>query len=85
MDVFKKKSQDNTVCIMQANAQITNLTIQRRLANAHRLARGGERGDGCDRQEDGGVFGGWIISHSSILALNLCVFDLTRPTPTLSH
>jgi len=57
MDVFKKKSQDNTVCIMQANAQITNLTIQRRLANAHRLARG-ERGDGCDRQEDGGVFGG---------------------------
>lgn len=25
---------------MQANAQITNLTIQRRLANAHRLARG---------------------------------------------
>ena len=28
---------DNTVCIMQANAQITNLTIQRRLANAHRL------------------------------------------------
>lgn len=40
MDVFKKKSQDNTVCIMQANAQITNLTIQRRLANAHRLARG---------------------------------------------
>lgn len=41
--MFKKKSQDNTVCIMQANAQITNLTIQRRLANAHRLARGGER------------------------------------------
>ncbi|CAK9068494.1 unnamed protein product [Durusdinium trenchii] len=28
---------DNTVCIMQANAQITNLTIQRRLSNAHRL------------------------------------------------
>lgn len=40
MDVFKKKTQDNTVCIMQANAQITNLTIQRRLANAHRPVKG---------------------------------------------
>lgn len=28
---------DNTVCIMQANEQLTNLTVQRRLANAHRL------------------------------------------------
>ncbi|CAL1138691.1 unnamed protein product [Cladocopium goreaui] len=54
---------DNTVCIMQANEQLTNLTVQRRLANAHRSSHvpgyyeDGDKGAGfvASGAEDGKV------------------------------